>query len=343
MTRALATIRKISEINSIPDADAIEVATIDGWNVVIRKGEYAVGDLVVYAEVDSWIPHELAPFLSKGQEPREYNGVKGERLRSIKLRGQISQGLLLPLSVLGEAHEVFSIGDGCVGADVTEQLGIQKWEAPIPAQLAGQTKGNFPSSVPKTDEERIQNLTRQWDHLSAIEYEVTEKMEGSSTTIARIDGEFIVCSRNINLKETEGNTFWYVARKYDVENKLIEHRLDNIAIQGELVGPGVQANYYGLSDHEFYVFKIIDVSTGKVFSHAERTELCKKLGLLHVPVIGIMSLSGMDRAQVLEMADGQSLINTKKLREGLVFKRADGNGDEHFKAVSNKYLLKTGG
>jgi RNA ligase (TIGR02306 family) len=94
--RKLASIRKIADIRPIPDADAIEVAVVDGWKVVVKKGEYSVGDLAVYLEIDAWVPHALAPFLSKGQEPREYNGVKGERLRTVKLRGQVSQGLLLP-------------------------------------------------------------------------------------------------------------------------------------------------------------------------------------------------------------------------------------------------------
>jgi RNA ligase (TIGR02306 family) len=95
--RKMATIRKIDDIRPIEGADAIECAVVGGWQVVVKKGEYNVGDLAVYLEIDSFVPHELAPFLSKGQEPREFNGVKGERLRTVKLRGVTSQGLLLPL------------------------------------------------------------------------------------------------------------------------------------------------------------------------------------------------------------------------------------------------------
>jgi RNA ligase (TIGR02306 family) len=95
--RKMATIRKIDEIRPIEGADAIEAAVVGGWVVVIKKGEFKAGDLAVYLEIDSWVPHEIAPFLSKGQEPREYNGVKGERLRTVKLRGTTSQGLLLKL------------------------------------------------------------------------------------------------------------------------------------------------------------------------------------------------------------------------------------------------------
>lgn len=152
--RKLATIRKITELNPIPKADAIEVATVDGWKAVVKKGDFKVGDLAIYLEVDSWVPYELAPFLSKDKEPKEYNGVKGERLRTIKLRGQLSQGLLLPIDVAynedpPDYDHVFLEGD-----DVTELLGIQKWERPVPAQLAGLMKGSFPSFIPKTDQER---------------------------------------------------------------------------------------------------------------------------------------------------------------------------------------------
>ena len=103
--RKLASIRKIAELNPIEGADVIEVATIDGWKVVVKKGDFSVGELAVYCEIDSWIPTNLAPFLSKGQEPREYGNVKGERLKTIKLRGAVSQGLILPLSVIPNYFE----------------------------------------------------------------------------------------------------------------------------------------------------------------------------------------------------------------------------------------------
>jgi RNA ligase (TIGR02306 family) len=135
--RKLATIRKIDELNPIEGADAIECAVVGGWKVVVKKGEYQVGDEAIYCEIDSWIPHELAPFLSKGKEPREYEGVKGERLRTIKLRGQLSQGLLLPLGIsVYDVNAELNEGD-----DVTEHLNIKKWEKPINAQLAGVCKG----------------------------------------------------------------------------------------------------------------------------------------------------------------------------------------------------------
>ena len=117
MSRKLATVRCIDSIDPIPGADAIEVATVGGWKTVVAKKDgFKAGDLAIYCEVDSWIPTELAPFLSKGNEPREYNGVKGERLRTIKLRGTLSQGLILPMT--GQ-NPLLREGD-----DLTEFLGI---------------------------------------------------------------------------------------------------------------------------------------------------------------------------------------------------------------------------
>jgi RNA ligase (TIGR02306 family) len=166
--RKLASIKRIQEIKLIEGADLICAYRVDGWWIVDQKEKYSVGDLVVYCEIDSFLPHTLVPFLSRGKEPREFEGVKGERLRTIRLKGQISQGLLLPVSILNiVADECRSFvppdyWENAAGirvaheedADVTELLGILKYERPLPAQLAGQAKGNFPSFIPKTDEER---------------------------------------------------------------------------------------------------------------------------------------------------------------------------------------------
>ena len=174
--RKLASIRPIREIKSIPGADAICAYRVDSWWVVDSIGKYAVGEMVVYCEPDSWIPHELAPFLSKGQEPREYDGIKGERLRTVKLRGQVSQGLILPITheLQVEFSHTFQNFEGArsldEGDEVTEMLGIVKYEPPVPACLAGVVKGAFPSCFPKTDEERIQNLTATYAELQECEY-----------------------------------------------------------------------------------------------------------------------------------------------------------------------------
>ena len=326
--RKMATVRRIDAINPIPDADSIECAVIGGWKVVTKKGEYNPGDLAVYCEIDSWIPNELAPFLSKG-EPKEYNGIKGERLRTVRLRKQLSQGLLLPYSVVGT---LWGEGD-----DVSKFLNIQKWEAPVNPQLAGQVKGNFPGQIPKTDQERVQNLSKELEQYADQVFEVTEKLEGSSMTCYMIENEFGVCSRNLDLKRDENNTFWKVAIKLDIEAKLRKARIANTAIQGELIGPGIQGTIYNLTKHTFRVFDIYDIDAGEYLLPETRKDVVKELDIPHVPVLGYIALqANMD--YLLETAEGKSLLNDKQEREGLVYKAAQGQFS--FKAISNKYLLK---
>lgn len=327
--RKMATVRVIDSILPIPDADSIECAVIGGWKVVTKKGEYQPGDLAVYCEIDSWIPHELAPFLSKG-EPKEYNGVKGERLRTVRLRKQLSQGLLLPHSIVGT---LWGEGD-----DVSELLNIQKWEAPVNPQLAGQVKGNFPSQIPKTDQERVQNLKRELENYDSVLFEVTEKMEGSSMTCYLIDGEFGVCSRNMDLKRDDNNTFWKVAIQEDIEQKLRAYGADSIAIQGELIGPGIQGNIYNLISHHFKVFDVYDIQEGYYLLPEDRKTFVDAIGLKHVPVLGTHLLVDPDIDSILLVAEGKSLLNPNQEREGVVYKSM--NSQFSFKAISNKYLLK---
>lgn len=156
--RKMAVIKSIDEVKSIPDADKICAYKVGGWWVVDQVGKYVVGDYVIYAEIDSWIPTTIAPFLSKGKEPHEFEGVKGERLRTVRLKKQLSQGLLLPMSVMTDNGHTAYFTEGL---DVSECLGIVKYEAPIPANLAGMTRGLFPSCCPKTDQERCCEATTQ--------------------------------------------------------------------------------------------------------------------------------------------------------------------------------------
>jgi RNA ligase (TIGR02306 family) len=344
MTRKLASIRVIDSIGPIDGADAIEVATVGGWKIVVKKGEFAIGDLAVYLEIDSWVPTELAPFLSKGKEPREFEGIKGERLRTIKLRGQLSQGLLLPFT----AKMAIDIGAGPSAKfsdyedmDVSELLNIKKWEKPMNAQLAGMARGNFPSLIPKTDQERVQNLKKEIAAAaeSNAVFEVTEKLEGSSMTCYLIEGVFGVCSRNLDLKETADNTFWQVARREGVEEKMkaIDEHWD-FAIQGELIGPGIQGNIYNLSKPEFYVFDVYNIQQGTYLKPADRLALVQRMGLNHVPVIHPSWPVTSSIEGILEAAEGQTVLLTSNTeREGIVFKEV--NGGMTFKAISNKYLL----
>ena len=355
--RKLATIRRIAEIRPIENADAIEHVRVDGWWVVDTVDKFQVGDLVIYLEIDSWVPTELAPFLSKGKEPREYNGVKGERLKTIKLRGAVSQGLLLPIPT--ELNDPTQFAEGL---DVTELLGVQKWEPPIPAQLRGKIVGNFPNWLRKTDEDRIQNCFKDVSPRLNESWFIEEKVDGSSMTVGYRKGdfildkdgqpipeEFVVCSRNLSLKlEDEDNTFVRIAKESSIQDAMKAYGR-NLGISGELIGEGVQGNKYDIKGHRWLVFNIFDVDTGKYVSAKERQLIIRDLVALgatieQVPVItavGTTLLDGLSVDDFLEMAEGKSVLNPKTEREGLVFKNQT-DPDISFKAISNRWLLKTG-
>lgn len=336
--RKMATIRRIDNIEPIDGADNIVLASIGGWKVVVAiESGFKAGDLAIYCEIDSWIPHSIAPFLSKGNFPRVYDGIEGQRLKTIKLRGQLSQGLLLPVSLAGE--HVSNEGD-----DVSEILGIRKWEAQVPAQLAGLCRGSFPSFGRKTDQNRIQNLFREFNRYkeSGFLFEVTEKLEGSSMSVYLHENEFGVCSRNINLKETEDNTFWSVARKLSLEEKLRSFDCGGLMLQGELVGPGIQGNIYNLHEHNFFLFDVFDTVRQHYYSNEEKRVFLDKMPKIHyVPVINNETPLPETIDEVVAMADGESKLS-KVRREGIVFKFIHDPGIS-FKAISNKYLLKQKG
>ena len=343
--RKMATIRKIDSLRPIVGADAIECAIVGGWTCVVKKGEYTAGDLAVYCEIDSFIPTAIAPFLTKpGHYAKTFEGVEGERLRTMKLRGQLSQGLLLPIATVENLIYIdgtrFQVEEG---ADVSEFLGITKYEAPIPAAMAGEVKGMFPSVIPKTDQERIQNLSvelEQWKS-EGLTWEVTEKLEGSSMTVYIIDGEVGVCSRNLDLKPNEDNSLWATAYKNEIDVKLIQS-LANLAIQGELVGNGIQGNIYKMRGQEFYVYDIYDIDAGRYFTPTERQAYCKAWDIKHVPVLHRNTELIDSVESLLKVAEGKSVmgdINGPE-REGLVFKCNE--KQVSFKAISNRYLMKHG-
>jgi RNA ligase (TIGR02306 family) len=342
--RKIATIRKIDSLRPIEGADAIECAIVGGWTVVVKKGEYTAGDLAVYCEIDSFIPTAIAPFLTKpGQYAKTFEGVEGERLRTMKLRGQLSQGLLLPFDVLRNAVVILAVDD-----DVSEFLGITKYEAPIPAALAGEVKGMFPSVIPKTDQERVQNLKAELAEWFAedLHWEVTEKLEGSSMTVYCIDGEVGVCSRNLDLKRNPDNSLWRAAIKYDLEEKL-KSGGRNLAVQGELVGNGIQGNIYQMRDQDFLVYDIYDIDAGCYLTPFSRAAFVAEHKLNHCPILaysaGLTDTLGItNMEQVLKFAEGKSVMGMIGCeREGLVFKCHERSVS--FKSISNKYLLKHGG
>lgn len=342
MERNLARIVKIDSVGPIEGADAIEVAFVGGWPVVVKKNEYAPGDLAIYFEIDAFLPegNPAWQFLVD-KSSRMYDGRRGHVLRSVKLRGQVSQGLLLGLAALEGTPHALSSPE--VGVNVAQDMGVVKYEPPVPACLAGVARGAFPLAIPKTDQERIQNLGTELAGWLAdgTSWEVSEKLEGSSCTVAWLEGELHVCSRNLNLLETEGNSFWQVTRALGLDVKLpVFSGTRNLALQGELVGFGIQGNIYGLNGQQFYLYDVYDADERRYLSADEREEVAHALDLPHVPVIhaafDLASTEGM--ADVLTMADGISVLKAGVAREGLVFKAL---GEQvSFKAISNKYLLK---
>lgn len=342
ITRKLASVRRIDAIDSIPDADRIVCATIGGWKLVTQKSNnFQVGDLVVYFEIDSFLPVcEKFEFLRKSSFKSTSNLGDGFRIKTIRLKGQVSQGLILPVDeFVEEIHQAIFPDNICrEGVDLTEILGVQKYEKPIPANLAGNVRGNFPSFLRKTDQERIQNLKRDFSRWCADNtlWEVTEKLDGSSMTVYNHEGVFGVCSRNMDLMEDEGNAFWQVANKLGLRDMVA----DGFAIQGELVGPGVQGNKYGLKELEFYLFDVYDIKKGEYLKSDDRLEHWGELK--HAPILGLIDLGIYQDEGIsglISDADGASLIGNKSAREGAVFKNTT-NGDVSFKVISNKWLLK---
>ena len=346
MERKLVSVKRIHDIQPIEDADKIELVFIDGWQCVSNKENgFKIGDLVLYCEIDTVLPeHPETEFLRN----------KNFRIKTIRLRGKLSQGLIFPISVIQKivpdfTDEHLALLD--VGHDVTKLIGATKWEAPIPACLGGQIEGYFPNKVPKTDAERCQNLKSELARYNDIEFVATEKLDGSSASFMLIDDVFKVCSRNLDLTETEGNTFWQVARKNDIEAKMrffaSTHNIKEFAIQGELVGEGIQKNKYKLKGHDVYLFNAFNIDTQTYFTWSEFIELIDVTELKQVPVISDQYTVTDDTNALLLFAEGKSVLCDTTEREGIVFKskhisniRTSSFGQILFKAISNKFLLK---
>jgi len=334
MERALASIRNIHELVPIEGADFIEIAKIDGWQCVVKKGEFVVGDKCVYFEIDSLLPViEEFSFLAKSGTKTSEDGSVGYRLRTIKLKGQLSQGLALPISVFNLDSEIE------LETDITEILGIKKYEKPLPTSLQNIAKGNFTIEIPKTDENRIQNLSRLFkEHLTKeTVFRVTEKLDGSSGTFYLKDGIFGACSRNYDLEYDENSIWWKVAEQSQIESKLREYAQGrNIAIQGEIVGSSIQGNPYKFKDCiNFYMFNFYDIDNQK-FSTEDYHNFTN---IDKVPFLSEYKLSDFVSVEkILEYAEGKSHLNPDTEREGVVFSSYDKTVS--FKAISNKFLLK---
>lgn len=330
MVRKLASIQKILKLTPIPNADLIETATVLGWEVVVKKGEFNVGDLVVYMEIDSLLPNK---------PEFEFLKSNGMRIRTIRLKGQISQGICFPLSILPESFVIEE------GKDCTEELGVIKYEPPIPAHLAGIVKGKIPSFIPKTDETRVQVLQELLDKYANTRCYVTEKIDGTSATFYVKDGVFGVCSRNLELLEDDTNTFWKIAREMDIENKLLSLHA-NVAIQGELYGENIQSNPINIKGQTIRFFNLFNIDRYRYYDFIELEVILRRLNLPMVPVIDSNYILETNINSIVEKSKIKSTLNPKIWAEGIVirpyFEKYDSQyGRISFKSINPEFLLKT--
>lgn len=192
--RKLATVRKISALLPIAGADFIEAAVIDGWEVVVKKGQFAVGDLCVYFEIDSFVPGSDPRYAAFSERFITWEGKQGMRVKTVRLRKQLSQGLVMPLSdypEISEPHE---------NMDVTDILKIEKWEPAEEKQsnagganFDGRNKTrSFPFFIRKTDQERVQNRVNMMPKFADHSFEVSIKLDGSSMTVYYVSPNSLV-------------------------------------------------------------------------------------------------------------------------------------------------------
>jgi len=367
--RSLAYVEVIQELNPIPGATIIEVATILGWKVVVKKGLYRQGDLVIYAEIDSILP-PWPTFVNDKLDRVNF------RIRTIKLRNQISQGYCIPLSALKEHPTkkfeiIYPEGEQnvllqdketneqitlSVGTDVTNLIGIKKYEVVDTYLKKGSMNyRKFPTFILKTDQPRVQNLSKILPQLPPdLEFEVTEKLEGTSITvfyseINRRNPYFGICSRNFEFVLPEIPTESQIPYKVIVLEMGLKQKLEaykkNIALQGELIGPKIQSNIYNLKGWQWKIFDVFLIEEQRYATPSERTQILSDLSINNEHVVPIlhksMKLTGLSIPDLLQQADGFSQLNTATKREGIVFKSLSlvNQGVFHFKAVSNSYLL----
>lgn len=366
--RELAYIQKIKTLTPIPGADNIECATVLGWELVVKKGEFQVGDLCVYCEIDSILP-EYPCF--------EFLRTKKFRIKTVKLKGQISQGIAFPLSVLTDVDPTFSISKVKVGDDVTQVLKITKYDSEadldkvevvkktwlenkisyLKWKLFGFSRvktGDFPNDVPKTDETRVQKMSSELSVRQNNKMYITEKCEGTSATfvyrkngnwLAKMFGNafaFQACSRNrivYNSQNNSGETTHHimqVASKYNlIESMKGLNR--NLAVQGEVIGPKIQGNIYKLPELEFRVFLMFDLDTQTYLQFQELIALVNKLNLQMVPILEQNHSLVNDVKYYVDLSKGKSKINSNSRREGIVIRSESENFS--FKSINPEYLL----
>ena len=366
MSRKLASVQRVKAIKPIEGADRIEVVQVLNWDCVASKGEYKVGDMVIYFEIDSLLPDIPAfEFLRGSSWSQKLNKYK---IRTHKFRGQISQGLIIPVRQLTEIYNqinksVISSIDYDEGDDLTELLKIEKYEPPVSNGPLGDII-NHEWYVPKTDEERIQvcaeNVLPEYIKSEQGDWYASVKLDGTSCTAGLFEDAFLIGGRNQWYKDE--NMYTTTVRKYITEEKLRAYQETTgmyVVFQGELCGPGIQSNRLGLKEKEWFIFNVWISDTGKMDSY-EKLDLlrflnmCDDFGLPHVPIIPVgakfdfKTTTDIDETveKLLRYADGVKYrtffddASPNQIAEGLVFRKNDMTYS--FKVISNKFLLKGG-
>ena len=345
MSRKLASIQEIIKIEPIEGADRIELAYVLGWQCVVNKGQFKPADKAVYFEIDSFLPiREEFEFMRASSYRKTDIMGEGFRLKTMKFRGQISQGLLLPICLFPEIPEDAQLGD-----DVTDLLGVRKWEIEERATTGGTTIGTLPYDVPHTDETRIQAEPELLKEFSGLEYYISTKMDGSSHSVSLDENGFHVTGHNYEYKDDGKSAFYELIKSMELEKKMKAYAEKNtlhvLTIQGEFCAPGIQKNRLKLLKPEWYVFTIRE--DGKRIGLNRMLEICKELEVASVPIEEVdMDLPSKYPTvdALLERADGEYPNGGKK--EGIVIRPTEPvfsdriSGALSMKVVNNKYLLK---
>jgi RNA ligase (TIGR02306 family) len=325
-SKNLATVQVISEVLPHDNADRLELAIVKGWQCVVGKGNFKSGDRCVYIQLDSIVPEE---------EQFEFLRKQSFRVRTMKLRGKLSQGLVIPC-----------VFDYPVGTDVTEEIGVIKYEKPIPVGL--DSIGAFPTHyLSHTDEERLQNIPELIDLMKGKEVYASLKHDGTSSTYVNSVTEdgVLVCGRNWMFPPVGDTIYASMYEKYDIGNRLPE----GFAIQGEIVGPGVQKNHEGLTEKILKVFNVKDLSEDKFLDYHEMKAFCLSHGFDMVQTyhVGEFHEKWWTIAGLLAESDAARYDNGGQA-EGIVWRLAKNvycpelGKDLSFKVVSNKFMLKNG-
>ena len=343
--RKLASIQKIWSIEPIEGADRIELAHVLGWQCVVNKGQFKPYDDAVYFEIDSFLPirPEFEFMRSSSYKKTDIMG-EGFKLRTMRFRGQISQGLLLPKDSFPEIPS-----DVELGTDVAELLGVRKWEIEERATTGGTVIGSLPYDIPHTDETRVQEDPELIKAFAGLEYYISTKMDGSSHSIGIDEDGFHVAGHNYEYADDGKSSFYNLVNERGYKEKITEfakqNQLKMFTVQGELCAPGIQQNRLRLLKPEWYVFTIRE--DGKRVGLKRMLEICEELGFQHVPIeeIDVDLPSKYPTVDaLLERADGEYPNGGKK--EGIVIRPTEPvfcpmiSASLSMKVVSNKYLLK---